>query len=416
MNRNHKLSVGRRAPGAHAALMTMIGGLAAGALLAGAGPADTGPSASARQGPAGHQFAPERGVFFVQPEASRPTTLYATGEEIMTDWETIWRPVCGPGAQQMPRPELERIARIHDAMMADAKAEDLTIVDNSDGIAGAGINIVYVLNSSVPATAVPAFAAAEAYLESLFSDPITVTVTVSFQQMASNILGGTSSSYTSASWTNSRNGLINGKDSDDTIQDWLPTGSTIPVRYNGSSGAVTNEGTVFWTRAAYKATVGNVTGNAASMTYNTNFTWDFDPSNGVSSGTFSFQDVIIHETGHALGFTSGGDFRVNDIEALDIFRFQFTDGSGDYNPDTLAEFQTKARLVDYNTPNDAHNSDIISAEYRMSDGSPYQMSHFREQSPNIGLMDPALTYGETHYPNFFSAADLTMFDAVGYDR
>jgi hypothetical protein len=52
----------------------------------------------------------------------------------------------------------------------------------------------------------------------------------------------------------------------------------------------------------------------------------------------------------------------------------------------------------------------------MSDGSPYQMSHFREQSPNIGLMDPAIGYGQTFYPNFFKTSDLTMFDAIGYDR
>ena len=40
------------------------------------------------------------------------------------------------------------------------------------------------------------------------------------------------------------------------------------------------------------------------MTYNTNFSWDFDPSNGITPYTYSFQDVIIHEVGHALGFTS----------------------------------------------------------------------------------------------------------------
>jgi hypothetical protein len=52
----------------------------------------------------------------------------------------------------------------------------------------------------------------------------------------------------------------------------------------------------------------------------------------------------------------------------------------------------------------------------MSDGSPHQMSHFREQTANIGLMDPALAPGQTFYPAYFSTADLTMFDAIGYDR
>jgi hypothetical protein len=177
---------------------------------------------------------------------------------------------------------------------------------------------------------------------------------------------------------------------------------------------VTNEDRVFWTIANYNAAVGSVGGTAASMTFNSNFSWDYDPSNGVSG--YSFQDVVVHEVGHALGFTSGGDFRFKDLEALDLLRFQTTDGNGDYNPDSLEEFQTRPRLVSYNKPNDLHHSDLVGVEYRMSDGSPYQMSHLREQPANIGLMDPALAPGETHWPGFFSGADLALFDAIGYDR
>src|SRR6185503_12814390 len=134
------------------------------------------------------------------------------------------------------------------------------------------------------------------------------------------------------------------------------------------------------------------------------------------AGAFSFQDVVIHEVGHAMGFDSGIDFRNKDMETMDLFRFQSTDGSGDYNPDTLAEFTVRPRLMAFNSPNDAHNSDLISAEYRMSDGSPNQGSHFREQVPNIGLMDPSLAPGETWYPSFYSTADVAMFDVIGYDN
>jgi hypothetical protein len=52
----------------------------------------------------------------------------------------------------------------------------------------------------------------------------------------------------------------------------------------------------------------------------------------------------------------------------------------------------------------------------MADGNPYQCSHFREQFDNIGLMDPALNGGLSFWPTFFSAADLRLFDAIGYDR
>ena len=69
-----------------------------------------------------------------------------------------------------------------------------------------------------------------------------------------------------------------------------------------------------------------------------------------------------------------------------------------------------------NGPNDAHISDYVTVEYAMSDGSPYQASHFREQTSNLGIMDPAFSSGQTFYPNYMKASDLTAFDGIGWDR
>ena len=310
---------------------------------------------------------------------------------------------------------LETYVARHAQLTSDAMPK--LVIDDDQTLVPGGIDIVFIASGSIPSGAPAALAAAEAYLESTFTaDPFTVTVPVSFQPMAPNILGGTSSSYGFLTYTDTRAVITGNMDGSDTIQGFLPTGSTLPVRYNGNNGQVTNEDRVFFTFANYEATGGTVAGNDANMTFNSNFAFDWDPSNGVGGSTYSFQDVVVHETGHALGCTSGGDFRFKDSEVLDVFRFQRTDGNGDYNPDTTAEFQVRARLVSYNKPNDDHDTDIISAEYRMSDGSPYQMSHLREQSPNIGLMDPALAPGETHYPAFFSSADIALFDAIGYDK
>jgi hypothetical protein len=100
---------------------------------------------------------------------------------------------------------------------------------------------------------------------------------------------------------------------------------------------------------------------------------------------------------------------------IDVFRFTNTDGNGDFNPDTTAEFAVRPRWAIYNY-NDNYNFDTIASEYRLSDGSPWQASHFREQSPAIGIMDPAFNYAETFYPNFLRTSDLTVFDAIGYDK
>ena len=72
--------------------------------------------------------------------------------------------------------------------------------------------------------------------------------------------------------------------------------------------------------------------------------------------------------------------------------------------------------MDFNNPNDDANSDLIVREHRMSDGDPWQASHFREQGSNIGIMDPAQANGETYVGRgYFTQADLDVFDFIGYD-
>jgi hypothetical protein len=227
------------------------------------------------------------------------------------------------------------------------------------------------------------------------------------------VIGATGSNYKTASYSITRSSLADFRDDDDFLQPMLPFGSTIPVRYDGSGDVITDESRVFFTYANHRAAIGSVAGVAASMTFNTQFAFDYDPSDGVN-GT-SFTDVIIHEVGHALGFTSGVDFRTTDIEALDLYRFPLFNGDVKYNPDNSAEFFTFPRLQDFNTPNGQHMSDLLQVEYRMEDGTPWQASHFREQSQVIGIMDPALGQGETLYPDYFLQSDLNMFDAIGWD-
>ncbi|MCG3123756.1 MAG: hypothetical protein GIKADHBN_02177 [Phycisphaerales bacterium] len=352
------------------------------------------------------------GARLVIPGPVVPATVPGVGP-IQMETQTVWKPVCS-NRVGMTALDLQAMALSHGADFGDMTK---VIVVDADGGGNprAGLDIVYVLGASVPAAAVPAFAAAEAYLESQFTaDTMTVTVTVSFASLQSGVIGGTSSSYGYLTWADMRSTLQAGADASDGIMASLPAGTTIPVRYR--TNRTTNEDRVFTTFANFKANGGTVAGNDASMQYSTNFPFDYDPSNGVTANTISLQDVVIHETGHALGCTSGLDFRASDIEVLDVFRFQRTDGNADYNPDTAAEFQIRPRMGVFNY-NDDHNLDVIGpAEYRLSDGSPYQASHFREQVPAIGIMDPAFSYGETFYPNFLRTSDITLFDAIGYDK
>jgi hypothetical protein len=164
-----------------------------------------------------------------------------------------------------------------------------------------------------------------------------------------------------------------------------------------------------------------VAGSNANITFSTNFTFDYDPGNGITGGQTCFRSVCVHEVGHALGFTSKVDDQVNDMEMLDIFRFQTTDGSGDYNPDDASEFQARPRLVHYNSPDDQHHMETMLSnqtlvEYRFSDGTPSQASHWRSQgNPGIGIMNPSIGSGITYAPNYLRTSDLTALDAIGWD-
>jgi hypothetical protein len=341
------------------------------------------------------------------------TITLPSGEVVDFHPHENWKPIC-TGSEKVQPEELERMVAVHNLLTRRSGH----VIDTTPDVQKIGsFNVVFVLSGSIPPAAPAAFAACESYIESFFSDPMTITVNVSFQVLSPGVLGSTGSSSGYVSYSPARAQIVQDMDLgvvDDTIQAFLPSGSTCPVRYS-SGNTVTNETRVFFNFAAWKAVDGTVSGADASMTLNSSFAFDYDPSNGITTGQYSFQDIIIHETGHAMGFTSGVDFRFRDMDVLDLFRFQRTDGSTDNNPDTTAEFQVRPRRCSFNAPNDDHNSDLISAEYRMSDGNPYQASHFREQTPNIGLMDPALAAGQTFYPAFYSTADLAMFDAIGYD-
>ena len=376
--------------------VTLVTGLAlAGDLL----PADIGLPETRLPGPT-----------YVIPGPTEISTVYADGRETEVQTEEVWKLICGSDSFGVSSDDLRRWAENHEQQMAIGPVTQI-----GSPALRSGFTVVFNADATVPAEALTAFATAKAYLETLFSNPITVTVNVSFQNMGSGgVIGGTSSAFVyNVAYTTSRTGLVAGMDGDDVIQNWLPTGSTVPVKYAGAAGAVTNESAVEWTRANYNATVGTVGGISASMSFNTQFApnFDYDPSNGVGGSQLSFIDVVVHETGHALGFVSGADnFSGINFTSLDLYRFQ----NSANNPATYADFQTLARLVTYNSPNDDVTTDLIAASYRMEDGSPYQASHFRQRPPYIGLMEPALSYGSTQYPNYFSTADRAAFDAIGY--
>jgi hypothetical protein len=351
-----------------------------------------------------------RPPIYVIPGKPAIATLYYDGRQVELASEARWRFTDGTDLTGLTVDDLRWFAENHYAMMEEGP---VIVIDNT--LRDGGFNVVYNAEGGVPSEALDSMAMAEAYLESLFNDDIRVGHGVTFQSMGGSVLGAAAVNYvTGVSYADSRNGLESGMDPDDVLQSWMPAGNTVPVRYNGSSTTVTNENQIDWPVAAFKSTVGEYTYRAANITINSDVSWDWDPSDGVPFSRTSFVDVLLHETGHSLGFVSAADNPGDSMDAMDLFRFQRTDADHDYNPDTYEEFQTTPRLVDYDNPDDQHNSDLINQTYRMEDGNPWQASHFRMASGH-GLMCPAISSGYTGYPDYYSSADKDMFDVMGYD-
>jgi len=48
------------------------------------------------------------------------------------------------------------------------------------------------------------------------------------------------------------------------------------------------------------------------MTFNSEFNFDYDSSDGITAGYYDFETVALHEIGHVLGFVSV-------VDAIDYF-------------------------------------------------------------------------------------------------
>ena len=357
-----------------------------------------------------HRFDRHGNVWHSTP--GQATVTFPDGARHVVETEDELRPMCGSAA--LDPDAFAEIARIHRRLHADRVAAPIALDAPQPRLNG--LDVQFDLDGSVPAAAIPAFQQAESYIESFFDDPVVLRISVSFANLGSGVLGANSSTTINSQYNSYRNAVVADADADDTLQTALPAG-TLPVRYNASSSAITQEDRIRVRRGLGNAVgIGFDTGVDGSQTYSNQFPWDFDPTNGVPFNRTSLVDVIIHEVGHAMGFTSAIDSGNNQIDAMDTLRFV---RSGTFDPATLADFTNTARTVDLNNPNGQHTLDIITAEYRAEDGSPAQASHFREQGSNIGLMDPSFSSGQTFVNRqpfgFYSQADLDVFDFLGWD-
>jgi hypothetical protein len=278
------------------------------------------------------------------------------------------------------------------------------------------------------------FQRAAALWQSFLGDPVTVRLDVGFSSLGPGILGSTGSTSHVVSYSAVRAALTADKSSSDDAAAVasLSPGSSLAFFTNNSAGTriFDNDGSANNTflsvnTADLKAlgittdANGQPTDTGAadgSITFSSNFTWDFDPSDGITPGAIDFVGVAVHEIGHALGFVSGVD--VNDFNTgagpggqvnlnpfavysvLDLFRYS-ANGVRDLSFGGSTYFSLNGG---------ATNLALFSTGAFQGDGR--QASHWKDNL-GIGIMDP--TSVPAGQANVITSRDIQALDVIGWN-
>lgn len=282
------------------------------------------------------------------------------------------------------------------------------------------------------------FTAAGNIWSGLLSDAVTINMTVGTDSLNPGVLAQAGSTQATYSYSSFRSALAADATSatDTTAVGTLSLGSTFDMLINrtsnnpNGSGSATayldndgdaNNSTVRLTNANAKAVglMGASAAEDAKITFGNAFTWDYDPSNGITAGAYDFIGIAVHEIGHALGFISGvdildinsppvnGPFADNQftfVSALDLFRYSAAStalGVIDWTASTTAKY--------FSLDNGASAIAGFSTGKNFGDGR--QASHWKDNL-GLGVMDPTAGTGELLA---ISGNDLMAFDTIGWN-
>ena len=283
---------------------------------------------------------------------------------------------------------------------------------------------------SINPLALAGFEQAAAIWSSLLVDPVNVNLMIGFAPLNGNVIGQTSVDEGTISYANAKFALTqDAKSSDDmSAVSSLQIGPSFHMSINdtaddpsgaGSSTVYEATGNTILVTTAQAKAMGFFVNPAlvdASITFNSNFTFDFAHGATIDPNSYDFVGVATHEIGHALGFFSTVDSvdastgtlnaSAYDPTVLDLFRYS-TAGTG-YGPGV---FDISAGSSGQYFSVDGGATEIAAFSTGVTKGDGSQASHWAPSS-GTGIMDPSASQGELLS---ISPTDVRAFDVIGWD-
>jgi hypothetical protein len=276
-------------------------------------------------------------------------------------------------------------------------------------------------------TVIAAFQRAAAIWTARIKTPITIKINIDYgfdrpngSDFPEEVVGSTSSGSVAVDYATARANLIGSSSSatESAIYNSLPAAS-VPVN--------TGNGSAIEVARSVGQAVGFVPVDAntavATISFNKNMPFDFNPDNGISFDRLDFVGTAAHEIGHALGFISNaGGGSTAPLTTWDLFRFR----SGT----TPATFTTAQRIMSiggsqvYYTTQTFRVEGLNTNDVSLSNGGPdgeggdgNQSSHWKADEITgryIGIMDPTISLGERTVTtdNDFSALETFGWNLV----
>ena len=265
-----------------------------------------------------------------------------------------------------------------------------TTLAGGSASAGLIINVTYDASvNSAPAAFKTDVAAVVSYLESKFTDPITININVGYGEvngltMAAGAIGQSMYFLDPFSYAQVKNALAaDAKSASD-----LSSVATLP------SSDPTNGGTFYVTSANAKA-LGLISGSFTDgfVGFSSGVSFDYNNSDGVSPGSYDFYGVVLHEITEVLGRATN-DGQNATYYPLDLFHYS-APGVRTFSGTTPGYFSVNNGQTSLNNFNTNPGGD------------------FGDWAGNT--IDAANAFGSTGVVSPFSAADLAAMDVIGWN-